>query len=197
MGATRPRPARKFRAPVTRIVSLALILCAIPLAGCGKKNRVTQPIVTPSIYPALSTPENVMAALVQAYSFRDSVEYGLLFDETYLGASTDYQSPSPQTLIFTKADELAHIGALARSRTILGVALDFGSQLSRAGSDSAGWASIQLGYVFLEIRDGFNSYFLSPQNSYMAFEFKPTTPDASSATDTTWKIVRWTEIQSP
>jgi len=197
MGEARPRPARIDRAPANRLVRFILLLCAISLTGCGKEEHITKPIVTPPRYPALSTPQNVMIALATAYSGRDSVEYGLLFDDNYVGTSTDYQSPSPPTLTFTKADELAHIGALARSPTITKVSLAFSPNLSRSGADSAGWVSIQPGSILLEIDDSPNSYSLSPYGESMEFKFVPTTPAPTSPTDTTWKIIRWYEILNP
>lgn len=197
MGVTRPHPARTLRAPATRLAGLVLILGAVALAGCGKKDKITQPVVPPR-YPALSTPQNVMIALATAYSSRDSVEYALLFDDNYVGTSTDQSLPSPQTLTFTKADEVAHIAALARSRTIFSVSLSFNPTLVRSTdpSDPVGWATIQITYINLEINDAITFWSVSPSGEYMEFKFKPT-PVPASPTDTTWQIAAWTEFYNP
>ena len=196
MGATRPHPVRTIRLPAHRLVGVALMVCVIALAGCSAKNRITKPDVQPK-YPVLSTPQNVMAALARAYGWRDSVEYALLFDDNYQGTSTDpYLPPGEETLNFTKADEAAHIGALARSRTISYVNVDFGPSPERAtdAADSVGWATIQVQYFVLAIQDNVTSYYANSSNVAMEFKFKPTTPAPSSPTDTTWKIIRWSEF---
>ena len=48
----------------------------------------------------------------------------------------------------------------------------------------------------LEIDDGSiaTSYFIASDRETMEFKFIPTSPDSTSPTDTTWKIVRWSEV---
>jgi hypothetical protein len=48
--------------------------------------------------------------------------------------------------------------------------------------------------VRLEINGIPSSYSLASTNELIEFKFEPTTPSAGSPTDTTWHIIRWTEI---
>jgi hypothetical protein len=45
----------------------------------------------------------------------------------------------------------------------------------------------------LEINDNPTTYSLLSAETF-EFKFIPFTPDSTSPTDTTWKIVRWTEL---
>jgi len=46
----------------------------------------------------------------------------------------------------------------------------------------------------LSIVDGSNTYTIARDREYIEFRFKPTAPSPGSPTDTTWHIVRWTEV---
>ena len=96
-------------------LGLAIAVCVAVVAGCGKKDKIVGPPATPR-YPQLTSPQLVLVALKTAYTGKDSIEYKLLFDHDYVGASVDLRFGAPaDTLAF--ADEARHIEALARSIT--------------------------------------------------------------------------------
>lgn len=186
--ADRPRHTRVL---LLRLVIATAVLPAL-MGGCGDDNPV-KPGQQPK-YLDSSTPQNVLFNLVRAYTSRDSAGYDSLFDAAYAGTSIDNSDPGPP-LSFTKADEMLHIGALARTATISNVALTFGPNPIRFtdSGDSAGWASVQATNPAIIIVDGPDAFFTGP-NEFMLFKFRPTTPAPGSPTDTTWKIVRWSEV---
>jgi hypothetical protein len=172
------------------------ILCAwillAAISGCGKSNPVKPQIQQPI---SSSTPQNTLENLRRAYTSRDSTGYDSLFDASYAGTSIDPSGMSPVVLNFTKADESLHIRALVRSVSITRVKLQFPPTLTRFSdaADTVGWATIQTVGSVIEVDNNFTSLVVNP-NETMVFKFRPTTPAAGSPTDTTWKIVRWSEI---
>ena len=173
-----------------RIFAVVLL---IALAGCGG-NKLIPPSPGPKYLPS-STPLNVLRNMQIAYSTRDSTAYDSLFDAAYVGTSIDNTPPGPMLLSLTKADEVQHIGALARQISISSVRLQFPPTLlrSRDVSDPQGWATIQLNSLILEIDDTPATLSIGNSES-MEFKFIPTAPAPGSPTDTTWHIVRWIEI---
>lgn len=152
----------------------------------------------PSAYLPPILPEYVMENLAGAYAKRDSAKYKSLFDSLYTGTSLDQTDPSPQLLIYTKADEAQHIAGLAKSTKITSVDLQLVPRLVRStdAGDPPGWAVIQnpiASLVITEPPDG--GYSIVPTDETLEFHFIPKTPDSSSPTDTTWKIVRWVEVR--
>ena len=174
---------------------LATALCALVIAGCGKKDKIVDPGTagTPK-YAVPSSPLTVMTNLKTAYTAKDSAAYKACFDPNYLGTSQDQRTQSPiDTLTFAR--EAQHIAALARSTTVV-VDLQLKPSMTRSADpgDPPGWALILNPIHSLEIYDGQNVYYVSVDNETMEFRFIPKTPDSSSPTDTTWKIIKWTEI---
>jgi len=154
-------------------------------------------------YPRLDNPQKVLSALQQAYGNRDSVEYEKLYDVSYIGTSTDFSNPDPDTQVstFRKADELSHIGVLQHSTTISSVKLDLGPNTTwaRLPSDDPSrpeWAQIQIsqGSWYIDILDGRDEYLVQSSNSTLTFTFAPT---VVAPADTLWKIIRWNEIHQP
>ena len=149
-----------------------------------------------NLYPELTEPALVLEALQLAYQNRDSVEYKLLYDSTYVGTSTDLNDPpGTQVSTFRYADEVAHIAALQRSTTISSVVFDLAPKntWTRLASDDVShpeWALIQIGQWSVEINDGATLYSAHSTNP-ISFLFKPTAGAAPG--DTTWTIVRWNE----
>ena len=177
------------RAPLR--LGLAIALCQA-VAGCGKKDTVVGPPATPT-YPALTSPERVLEALKIAYTRKDSTEYKLLFDQSYLGTSVDLLRGAP-TDTFMFADEVQHIAALARSTTaVVELQMKPATIRSADSGDPPGWALIQNPIQSLGIYDGSNSFVVAPTQETIEFRFIPT-PDSTSPTDTTWKIIRWLEV---
>jgi hypothetical protein len=192
MMSVRPRHARSFLARIAVVCVASGLLFS---AGCGKdENTMIGPGPGPGpVYPALTSPQNVLSAMALAYMDLDSAEIKLVYDESYTGTSFDQNDPPAITL--TKADEVRHVVPLASLTSITSVSLQLPPSLTRDrdASDPPGWAVIYLpsGAMNLEITDGATSYSIRSQHE---FKFIPTTPDSTSPTDTTWKIIRWTEV---
>ena len=141
--------------------------------------------------------------MAMAYSRRDSLECKDVYDSSYVGTSEDLGNP-PGTppILLTYADEVSHVAALARTATISSIFCDLGSPASwtRLGSNSPShpeWAMIQIAgsNIAIQVTDGVTSAVAGGSNLFFEFAFNPSTP--VSPTDTTWKIVRWTETRSP
>jgi hypothetical protein len=178
-------------------------LILVALTSCifdPKKDQPCTDCNQPPAYPKLSTPENVLSALQMSYQARDSVEFKLLYDVDYIGTSTDLATQ--ETLPpFNREAEYRHIAALAKVPSITNVILQFPPVLVREHSlgDPPDWVTIQMqpnSGVRLEVYDGNNVYTIPSEKELLEFKFIPTTPDSTSPTDTTWKIVRWNEYRS-
>jgi hypothetical protein len=145
-------------------------------------------------YPKLTDPFNVMDALEQAYGAKDSNEIKLIYDVNYQGTSFDPINLNQIPL--TWANEVSHVEALARTPTVTSVVLKFPDVKLRETdlSDPPGWAMITVQLITVNIVDGTTLYNLVTGDTF-EYHFIPHTPDATSPTDTTWKIVRWTEFQ--
>jgi hypothetical protein len=148
-------------------------------------------------YPKLTDPIIVLDALKLAYEARDSVEIKLIYDGTYIGRSFD---PNDQSALpdFTKQDEVDHVAFLHNKSSITSVYLTYPPIKTRSTdlADPPGWATVQMHNpgISVEINDSPTTYNLAPAVGTFEFKFIPTTPDSTSPTDTTWKIVRWTEF---
>ena len=172
-------------------------------SGCifsPHKDTGGEPPPTPPVYPILSDPFNVMYAYKTAYEHRDSTKMEEIYDDNYQGESIDQSNPgSIEHLFFDKATEVSSVGAMAKAFTISNVTLQLPPALLRETdlSDPPGWAMINLGVstVHLEVSDGGTTRFIESNKESFIFKFIPATPDSTSPTDTTWKIVRWSEIR--
>lgn len=168
---------------------------ALLLPGCifSPKKGAGGGGIEPPKYDIPFSPELVMSNLKKAYVAKDSVGYKACFDFAYFGTSQDQVNQTPIDSI-TFAGEAAHIAHLARSPA--GVELQLKPLMTRSTDlgDPPGWALIQDPIQTLQINDNPDSYFVTPTNEIIEFHFIPKTPDSSSPTDTTWKIIKWTEI---
>jgi len=147
-----------------------------------------------------STPENTLKQLEYVYTHRDSVLVKDVYDQNYIGTSTDLTAPpASQVLSFSRDQEIEHVAAMARAHDITTVTLSFGA-LTRLPSDDVShpdWALIQItgANMRLEIDaivDSLSAQ-LNPVGETLKFKLQPYTP-AATPTDTLWKIVRWEEI---
>jgi len=147
----------------------------------------------PIVYPILANPELVLEALKTAYEARDSVEIGKIYDINYQGTSFDPADLS--SLPFTRQDEIRHVQGLYRSTSILSISFNLPPSVVRERdlSDPPGWSTIHIQNMAIFIDDRPTSYNLIANGTW-EFKFIPTAPDSTSPTDTTWKIVRWTEL---
>ena len=197
MHAIAPRAARPRTARVPLRFVIAAVVLPVLITGCGNDNAVRpqRPNPKPLTYIVSSTPHAVLYNLQLAYTRRDTTEYKSLFDDNYVGTSFDPSVPGQYT--FSKQDERLHILALARTTSITSIYLTFPPVLTRETdiSDPPGWTIMHMTGVQLEINDSPTSLQLD-QSQSMEFKFSPTTPDSTSPTDTTWKIVRWTEFSA-
>lgn len=187
--------------PRGRLLPTVLILAAALLldSGCGHKARtITGPDRQPFPYPKLSSPQNVLQAMAFAYVRRDTAEIKLVYDSLYVGSSTDQTGGSPTPIMFTKSDEVRHVAGLARAITITGVSCTLYPALIRFRDlgDPPGWATIDNPIGQIVIDDAPSSYATPTSGLTMQFKFAPTTPDSTSPTDTTWTIIRWSEVRN-
>jgi hypothetical protein len=193
--------------PFLRFAMFQAFVAASALSGCGDDSGPTKPPAGgggPSTYAVRSSPQNVLHNLEIAYATRDTTAYKDLYDSSYVGISEDLNDP-PGTppLSVTYSDEMAHIAALAQSPTISSVTFELGPESSwnRLASDDPShpeWALIQIAGTSLDIQimDGVNAFQVTGSNEFFQFTFQPTTPEASSPTDTLWKIVKWRESRA-
>jgi len=151
--------------------------------------------IEPPKYDIPSSPIFVIRNLKKAYVAKDSVAYKACFDPAYFGQSQDQTTQDPiDTLTFAK--EAEHIAVLARSTAIVDLQLRPTMVRSTDLGDPAGWALVQNPIQSLTITDGQNEYVVPVVDETIEFRFIPKTPDSSSPTDTTWKIIKWLEIRS-
>jgi hypothetical protein len=191
---------RRGKAAVALLV-LAALAIALAVVGCSKKDGGGRSLLGnggPPPYSEPTSPQNVLFNMIASYEARDSVQTAQVYDAAYQGASTDFSSPSPTTLTFTKFDEVHHVGFLRLDPNITSVALDFGpqstwSRLPPDVSDPADWAVLQINNAQIQIQDINMGTTSQAQNNMMLYTFIPT---VAAPGDTTWKIVRWTEVKN-
>jgi len=167
------------------------------MSGCifSPKKGVGGGIEPPPVYLANITPEAVLTNLAKAYAARDSIEFKLLYDDKYTGETIDQTNPgSPLSLPFTKADEVGHISGLAHKTTVASVELQLKALVRQDDAGQGyGWALFQNPVASLTVFDTPTSWTITPDAETIEFHLIPT-PDSSSPTDTTWKIIKWTEV---
>jgi hypothetical protein len=179
---------------------LAMAAC---LAGCGK-DRIVEPPVrhlppapSPQPYPTLSEPEKVMEALRKAYPLGDTTEIKSIYDIDYQGTWFDENDRSPMIATIYRQGEIQHASYLAHHPE-LRVTIATSPVLTRTSdlSEPPGWAILMNPLDSLSVTDFLGrGYTVDFANDTMEFHFIPYTPDSSSPTDTTWKIVRWIETR--
>ncbi|HSN69395.1 MAG TPA: hypothetical protein VLV48_09130 [Thermoanaerobaculia bacterium] len=145
------------------------------------------------------SPSNVLQNLVASYMNRDSIQTAAVYDLNYQGTSTDPSLPT-QIPAFSKTDEVRHVGRLKLDPNIVSVFLDLGSPgtwqvLEGYASDPVGWKVIPITSQTVKIEDISRATTWQSVNQVIEYTFKPTpVSGAPEAEDTTWTVVRWTEI---
>ena len=178
-----------------RLGWVVAVMAAGMLGGCGEDDDPPVKPPPPAI-PDRTTPQNTLEYMRLSYEARDSVQTKQVYDTSYVGTSTDLSDPpGTQLATFRYADEIGHVAVLARTSTIFSIALDLGPQSAwtRLQSDDPShpeWAMIQISSFHLDLYDGPTLYTALSTNP-MTFTF---TPNVAAPGDTTWKIVRWTEV---
>jgi hypothetical protein len=191
---------RRGKAAVALLV-LAALAIALAVVGCSKKDGGGRSLLGtggPPPYSEPTSPQNVLFKMIETYEARDSLQTSQVYDDTYEGTSTDFSSPSPTTLTFTKFDEVHHVGFLRLDPNITAISVDFGpqstwSRLPPDVSDPADWAVLQINNAQIQIQDINIGTTSQAQNNMMLYTFIPT---VAAPGDTTWKIVRWTEVKN-
>jgi hypothetical protein len=175
--------------------TLALFLLLAFLAGCGGKGPVG-PRVDPPVpsYSSRSEPVSTVLDYALAWERRDSVQIDSLLAVDYEGTSTDIGLIS-ETLSFTKANEVRAVGGLRLDATVTTVSVQLGPPSSWTfdtnPADPSEWVTI--GVPNPRIYVGSTSFSdVTVAHSTCSFKLKP----IASGPDTTWVIVRWTEIHT-
>lgn len=195
VGVTSSKTANAPRRAGMAYVCL-LACCFAAGAGCGKaKSAITGPKPAPG-YLALTSPENALVTMIRAYANRDTTELGLVYDDAYQGTSLDTDDLYPVILNFNKRDEIQHVATLAHIPSITSVSVSLNPVIRRYSdsADPAGWASLQNPIRAVEVNDGATSHSVYLSYETLTYKVIPTTPDGTSPTDTTWKIIRWSEV---
>ncbi len=159
----------------------------------------------PPSYYVPARPDLVLQNLITAYQRRDSTVYKTIYDLDYEGKSTNPADPNPATQVstFSWDSEVRHLANMARATTISQVVMDLGSatQWIREPSDNLAhpeYALIQLQNVHIQVFVGNDVYNVKQDSGEIfQFRFKPTTPAATSSSDTLWTIISWTEVLAP
>jgi len=167
------------------------------MGGCGDDDNPVKPQPTPT-YPTSDSPQNVLRALMIAYSQQDTVKTKDLYDSTYTGSSFDLSSL--QTIFFTYDDEIHHVRTLAGTPGLSSyLSLGPHTSLIRMDSDDPShpeWSVIMVSgsnYI-VEIMDGADVHSaIGGPGTFQEFAFSPSLASASP-TDTLWRIVRWEEV---
>lgn len=179
-------------------IPAVVLIAALALSGCGEDHGFKpQPQPQQRIYPYLFNPYLVIDALRTAYERRDTVEIKVLYDDGYQGTSIDQTDPVPAAIPFTKSDEVAHVANLAHNPAVHVSILTVPS-LTRTSDpgDPPGWTIIENPIASLEVSDLVQDNQLDVAHTTETFKFIPHSPDATSPTDTTWKIIRWSEVRN-
>lgn len=180
----------------------AVWILVVAAGGCGKKTvGPDDGHIDPGLpkYLAPISPQNTLKNLISAYTWRDSVETGVVYDGDYQGTSANPSAPTPVST-FTRADEIRHVGRLKLDANIVSVFVDLGSPttwqvLDGNASDPPGWKVIQIASQTVQIEDISTFTTWVSRNNLIEYTFKPDSiPGAPAAEDTVWSVVRWTEI---
>jgi hypothetical protein len=171
------------------------LLLALCVLGCGHDKILRPPEPVP-IYPDPDSPQNAVLIYKTAWERRDSVAVMAILDPSYQGTSVDQTDPSSGTLLFSRHDEVRVVEGMLVDPEIINVVVDLRAQAtwirSAYESDPPGWATIAIPNPRVEVTTTVNTYVTGM--ILMEFKLKPT-PISGSTTDTTWAIVRWTEVR--
>jgi hypothetical protein len=181
---------------VNRLIHLLCICCSLEafVLGCGKDDGPVKPVVpiTPRIYHIPSAPESTVLNYAIAWERRDSTMIDTVLTDDYAGTSVDMTDPSPAMLTFTRADEVRAVGGIALDPNVSRVIVDLGTAwtLFSEPGDPPGWMTLQITAATISIR--YTSYNDLSTHSTLEFKLKP----IASGADSTWKIIRWSEVHN-
>ena len=187
-------------------IGLAAISPAF-LSGCGifspeKDGGGGGPPPPPPVeYLIPSRPNFALENMRRAYVAKDSVEADSVYHPDYQGQSAAVDDPVGTTpLVFTKPEEVSHIGALRLNPNVTDIVFNMGQFDSWERQPSLDvthpeWASITISRgINLEITTPSTTYTVG-SNDFFEYQFTPITPAAGSPTDTLWRIIRWRELK--
>ncbi|HTM00050.1 MAG TPA: hypothetical protein VL503_02855 [Candidatus Omnitrophota bacterium] len=178
----------------------AAMLIAWAMAGCGKwpdrHHGGCDICPQPFQYPAFDTPQHAILNLKYAWERRDSVRTRLVYDDAYQGTSTDSDH---STLTFTKDQEVGVVWSMGKDQNIVSIHFTTPPETTwvrqHYASDPDGWAAIQIPGVTVQVDDAVQGTLIASGMALFQFKLVPTL-DSSSPTDTTWKVIRWTEVKN-
>jgi len=142
-----------------------------------------------------SRPEFALHNLAEAYNHKDSTAYKGVFDDTYQASYLDQKDPSPQLVTYYKDDEARHIAFLAKSNANVDMRLSATLTPYQDLGDPPGWMTIQVPFQSIAVSTIDSSFVVNMTQDYLEMRFIPHTPDASSPTDTSWKVIKLTEVR--
>lgn len=205
---TRHPASNPFLRKLVATISLAsLWLGLVVLAGgCGvfKPDEKKKDDDTTNLepYPSPERPTWVLRMLKMAYERRDSTQYKVIYDSSYVGTSVDQNDVS--TLIVSYRDELDHIAALERTPGLRAY-LELGPEATwdPVPSDDPShpdWMVILISGTSYKVQiddtvKGDSYAAEGDAGFFQEFTFEPT-PDETSPTGAYWKIIRWREVGS-
>jgi hypothetical protein len=171
-------------------------LLASSLAGCDSSTGPPPPPPPPPFqYPAPNSPGSALLIYKYAWELKDTVQVASILADDYQGSSTDQGDGI--TLTFTKADEVRALGGLTRDASVISVDVELGSPSTwhrfTYSSDPAGWATLLVANPRISMSRTLDEFMTGSSNT-MEFTFRPV---SIAGTDTTWSLVRWSEIQLP
>ena len=132
-----------------------------------------------------------------AWEDRDSTRIDSVLAADYQGVSTDLESGTPEVLTFTKSDEIRAVHNMKNDTHISNVTVDLGPSSSwtrtSSVSDPPEWAVMIINAFTILVQENAGSDMaVNSTHTSMEFKLKPTV----SGTDTTWQIIRWSEVHN-
>jgi hypothetical protein len=186
--------ARVYALSVNRaLLCICCVLSSLAL-GCGKDKILRDELQPPPgpRYFTPSAPESTVLNYKLAWERRDSTMIDSVLTDDYVGSSVDMTDPSSGTLTFTRSDETRALGGIKLDALINSVTITLPDPSSWARHHDLGdppeWVTFVVSYVsILVTRTDTMDY---ATHTHVEFKVKP----IASASDTTWKIIRWSEV---
>jgi hypothetical protein len=161
--------------------------------GCGKDDPV-KPLLpaAPPRYFTQSAPESTVLNYTLAWERRDSTMIDSVMADDYTGSSVDMSDPSSGTLTFTKSDETRALGRFQLDSRIRSIEILFSEPSTWTRfhdlADPVGWVTLTIPQSSIRV------FWVNGMDAVAHTQLEFTVEAIASASDTTWKIVRWSEV---